>query len=462
MFVEVNEVKGFVFNIDGFLHYGKLPYLHRDKVWSVVDNDILDRIKIFPQLSCLINKIKNKYPYRFVSKLLQDQILEICKHNSFSLNAKHIFTATSDFEKSFLFYEPIKRARDDMNLLSCHTIYITAESNTIDKALKLHVGTMIFRYKSESSLEEEQVYRCGPDYILESPEELEKVLSNVLLGYMTEVHSCPHNMLNWSAEKQLIQFLELPNQDMPDNKVFVGGRYFPCDDTRHAKNPLSIRIRNQKNYPERHKQLFSRQLKYAAEWISNGKYDFITGVPPRVSTSQNRFKIYLEHIPKEFRDFDKSKIAPDLIRCVREYPKQTRAGSYEDRKRNVKDAFVVKGDVTGKVVVVVDDVITSGGTLYEITRILMKAGCRKVYPVALSLTVSSKVVNGEEPLRCEKCNGKLVPRCGTSTGYVFFGCENYFQGGEHSKMELKDAVLLLNERTSPPKKEIPDDFDIPF
>jgi ComF family protein len=48
------------------------------------------------------------------------------------------------------------------------------------------------------------------------------------------------------------------------------------------------------------------------------------------------------------------------------------------RRRNVRRAFVVEGDVEGKHVGVVDDVMTSGNTLHEVARMLKGAGAAQV------------------------------------------------------------------------------------
>jgi len=464
MFVEVNEIKCFILNIDGFFRYPELPKLPRDKVWSVVDDDVLDKIELLPELTKLIDIIKNKYPFRFVSKLSRKQIVTICSNNSFPINPDHIFTADDEFEKGILFFEPIKRARDDMNMLSCYSIYITTVGDTVNKAFMLHMGSIVFMYSSDMSLEEEKnIYKTGADFIIDNPEDLKMILDNEFIGHLSEVEACPDDMAPYTpGKKRYIQFLEVPNEDVPDNKIFVGGRYFPWEDSRHNKHPLSVRLTNSKRCPERHLEVFSHILKYSAERVSDGKYDLITRVPPKPLQAGDRLKMYLERIPAEFSKFDKSKIAPDILRCIRDYAPQKEAGSYDNRKRNVEGAFEVVGDVSGKTIVVVDDVTTSGATLYEITRILLEAGCKKVYPVALALTVTEKVTNGDFKLRCDKCNGQLVPRCGKTKGYVFWGCENIKDKKEHSMMKFSEGVKVLNERTSPPARDIPEDIDIPF
>ncbi len=461
MFIEINEIKCFIFNIDGFFRYSDLPELPRDNVWSVIDDDIIDKVELLPELSQLIGVIKDKYPFRFVSKLSREQVAAICGINSFSINPGHVFTAADELEKGILFYEPMKNARDDMSMLSCYSVYITTERHTVDKALKLHMGTIVFLYSSGMPLEEEtEIYKTGADFIIEQSKDLEEILAQKFVGHLSEVNACPDDMV--PGGKRLIQFLEVPNKDVPNNKIFVGGRYLPLEDTRHNKHPLSIRLTDSKRHPERHAGVFSEILKYSADKVSDKKYDLITRVPPKPSQTSDRLKMFLERIPAEFKGFDKSKIAPDILRCLRDYSPQKEAGSYDNRKRNVEGAFEVVGDVKGKIVVVVDDVTTSGATLYESARILTQAGCKKVYPVAIALTVTGKATNGEAVLQCE-CGGKLVPRCGTTKGYVFWGCWNFGdKSKKHPPMNFSQGVKTLNERTSPPKREIPDDLDIPF
>jgi hypothetical protein len=254
----------------------------------------------------------------------------------------------------------------------------------------------------------------------------------------------------------------VPNQDMPDNKIFVGGRYLPKDDARCQKHPLSIRIRNSKHYPDRHKLYFAEMLKSFADMVSNNSYDFITSVPTRPSEPSDRFEMFLGAIPEICPAFDRSKINVNIVKCIRDYPSQKTAGSYDDRKRNVEGAFQIIGDVRGKTIVLVDDVVTSGATLYEITKILMEAGCRKVYPAALALTTTKKATDGKTHLICENCGGHLKPRCNGADGNVFWGCENYAEGAKHTTMDFYPGLIWLNEHTEMPIIEIPRGFDIPF
>ena len=51
---------------------------------------------------------------------------------------------------------------------------------------------------------------------------------------------------------------------------------------------------------------------------------------------------------------------------------------WKERRRNVKDAFECRADLTGKTVIVIDDVMTTGATLDEFARTLKRHGAIRV------------------------------------------------------------------------------------
>lgn len=62
---------------------------------------------------------------------------------------------------------------------------------------------------------------------------------------------------------------------------------------------------------------------------------------------------------------------------VRDTPPQV-ALAYDQRRRNVRDAFVCHGKVAGKRVALIDDVMTTGTSLDELAKTLKKAGALEV------------------------------------------------------------------------------------
>lgn len=80
----------------------------------------------------------------------------------------------------------------------------------------------------------------------------------------------------------------------------------------------------------------------------------------------------------------------DALRRVRHTPSQTTL-TREARGANVSGAFAVRArsaskylEATGGPILLIDDVWTTGATLYECARTLRKAGCREVYALTLA------------------------------------------------------------------------------
>ncbi len=69
---------------------------------------------------------------------------------------------------------------------------------------------------------------------------------------------------------------------------------------------------------------------------------------------------------------------------VKQTQKQHKLNSRETRMKNLKGAFSVNADLTGKSVLVCDDVITTGSTMREVCGVLKKAGAQKISAVVIS------------------------------------------------------------------------------
>ncbi len=81
----------------------------------------------------------------------------------------------------------------------------------------------------------------------------------------------------------------------------------------------------------------------------------------------------LSHIPT----------TPQLIKRVRHTPSQGHL-SRMARQKNLQGAFRVEKELTGKNILLIDDVLTTGATVLNCTRALHKAGAKDVYVVTLA------------------------------------------------------------------------------
>jgi predicted amidophosphoribosyltransferase len=80
----------------------------------------------------------------------------------------------------------------------------------------------------------------------------------------------------------------------------------------------------------------------------------------------------------------------DAALCVkiRETSPQTRL-PWQERRKNIRGAFVVLGNVTDRHVLVIDDVLTTGATLNELARGLKRAGAASVTGWVVARTVAT-------------------------------------------------------------------------
>jgi ComF family protein len=78
-------------------------------------------------------------------------------------------------------------------------------------------------------------------------------------------------------------------------------------------------------------------------------------------------------------------LLPDALRKVRETPPQTEVTGKE-RMENLRGSFQASGPVGSLRIVLVDDVITTGATVRECSRTLLKAGAKEVIVIAIACT----------------------------------------------------------------------------
>ena len=68
----------------------------------------------------------------------------------------------------------------------------------------------------------------------------------------------------------------------------------------------------------------------------------------------------------------------EQLKCIKEYPPQKNL-SQQEREINIKGVFQCTTDLTGKNIVILDDVVSTGATLRECIRELKKAGAANIY-----------------------------------------------------------------------------------
>ena len=78
-------------------------------------------------------------------------------------------------------------------------------------------------------------------------------------------------------------------------------------------------------------------------------------------------------------------LAPDALIKIKNTPAQTSLGEREAREQNVRGAFAANAPrVTGRDIILLDDIVTTGSTLTEAYAALRAAGARQIFPIAIA------------------------------------------------------------------------------
>lgn len=70
-------------------------------------------------------------------------------------------------------------------------------------------------------------------------------------------------------------------------------------------------------------------------------------------------------------------LADDMVDRIKATPPQASL-PWKERRKAVKHAFAVRGDIVGSHIALIDDVMTTGASLHELARTLKSAGARRV------------------------------------------------------------------------------------
>ncbi len=109
--------------------------------------------------------------------------------------------------------------------------------------------------------------------------------------------------------------------------------------------------------------------------------DFVAPVPSHWRRKWSRSGLHVAGVIAEgYCQATRLKNLPNLLKCSRFTKKQSKLRP-QQRIKNVKNAFKLnyKPDLRGRRVLVIDDVMTSGATVNECTKLLLRAGVESVF-----------------------------------------------------------------------------------
>jgi len=79
-------------------------------------------------------------------------------------------------------------------------------------------------------------------------------------------------------------------------------------------------------------------------------------------------------------------VFPDLVKRQKYTPPQMQIGKYSERRKNMQSAFILNSnqDIQDKKILLIDDIATTGATLFECAKVLKANGAKKVFGVVIA------------------------------------------------------------------------------
>lgn len=152
------------------------------------------------------------------------------------------------------------------------------------------------------------------------------------------------------------------------------------------KSILNFKLRGYKCFADAYALSIYRELDF---YFSNVKFDAVTAVPmarlKRISVGYNHSKVLGKSVAELLRTPYK-----DLLVKVKNNKEQHKL-SAEERALNVLGVYSAKRTdiIKGKTILLCDDIVTTGSTLRECSKILMKAGAARV--ICASIAKAGKI-----------------------------------------------------------------------
>ncbi len=231
--------------------------------------------------------------------------------------------------------------------------------------------------------------------------------------------------------------------------VGIMGRYFPPREARYAKHQFSRRILSAKTCDARAKPLF-RPLGFGLRTlVGRFNYDLLTRIPPKPRSEYDHVGWLLQEAARRPEVALSERVDLTALECPLSYPRQRDAGSHEQRAANVAAVFRARGELRGRRILLVDDIITSGSTVASATQTLLNAGAAAVGILALAYTQNQIHRLFEPTIQCSAhgCDGTMLLQLSRKSDAGFWGCSNW-QNGCKELMYFRDGLSALNALNS--------------
>ena len=203
---------------------------------------------------------------------------------------------------------------------------------------------------------------------------------------------------------------EFDEEDEDAILVYSLGRFYGRHKRADNMDFLSSKIEMKYSKTQQQWDVLSNFIKNSLEYFlerSSTTYDYFCYIPAK----KNQFDRFKKAIPN------------NILKLNRELDSLKQMTQDEREKEMEGSISVVEGiDVRGKKILFVDDVITTGTTLNEVTKVLCSNGAEKVVVLSVAQTYKSYLEANE--IACPYCQSRVQIRFRNDNGNPFLVCMN--------------------------------------
>ena len=380
MFRCITELKGLVIDVDSFK-----------------DNELSDWKEIAKEYKCLFITSDNGTADELEKLFDIKNVLKIEEYNKYFLpnsNTHH-------------------QALNILGLKTTEIAYASKDIQFLDHAMGFLCGTIwitdVISYVNASK---------APDLVCPELNKLKDILDNDVEGFLGEVAVYPNK--NRRGMVIPVEF-EVDGDIIP---LYMLGRYFGYSHYMSQLHPYSSAIYLNKKEGKAYgifDDIFSVLYSVAVNQIQK-KHEIygICSVPARPGNG-NRFQGITNMIANEC----KLKNLTDKMICSKDYPTQKNL-SQSEREENVEDVFSYNGNLLGKNVIIIDDIISTGSTMRACIRELKNKGANQVFIVVLGVNQmqGSYWSSIDAQVSCPNCNKKMQLLVNSYNRIFFYSCNS--------------------------------------
>lgn len=183
--------------------------------------------------------------------------------------------------------------------------------------------------------------------------------------------------------KDCLSNLEIIHEEISINSAYISKAYYSLHYNRYAREMIKEYKFNGKNY------LYKPFAEFMIDTIKDknlGDYiDLIAYIPAHRRKDALRGYNQAELLAGYIAEKLKKPLSKNNLVKVRWTENQSNLNKV-DRVVNLKDSFHIKNpeEIIGKKILLIDDIITTGATMEECSRVLMNNGAREVIGLALT------------------------------------------------------------------------------